>query len=525
MKKTLDEAESLAARASINNVAQLDGESSPLTVYGGSASSGKVAPKRESARAKLLRQLAALDEQAWISVMGFTTKFSEAVPVSKKSGSRGTSSKAKNKLSRYMENIKTVLSEHVGNTKGGVNAVVNMKALEEAMAMDLMPADLEAARVSLSEPILEAVSKSLGEVIDSKKARAALLKPSVSGTYAPASGFGNALPSSDGFLEYEQPLSAWEHDPHMSSPDLDTALIVTPLKKTSPYKFVLVAIDSQATESEVRAAVAEACDQSEVNITDVEFFNDLVSNKQRRHAFVSVNSLSQLQSVLNDRVRAFGVHINGQRSSIIDVEEKNIISVMTRPSMDADRIEALLKDLGVMTMVTKDSAAPSQPLVSSYHLNTPRPNRFSIFAPRDGNGDLIGKAWISFPTHASAYAAFNALTQARPGAIRAFWSQKSPNHFEEAIRLRDALAAENAELRQKVKVLSANSEEDSAVPENDQLSLDSVIASHVTRVLNSARGDSGQAAHLLNISERQLLIHIKKIRAAGHEILVQEARK
>lgn len=521
MKKTLDEAEALATMASINNVASVDGESPSLRVYGGSASSGTVAKKRESSRDKLLRQVASLDEQAWVSVMGHVNKFCDAIPVSKKNGNRGASAKAKNKLSRLVENIKTVLSEHVGNTKGGVNAVLNMKAFEEAMAMDLTASDLEMARTAHSEPILEAVTKSIGDVIDAKKARAATMKPNVPGAYSPTS-FAASLPSSDGFLEYEQPLGTWEHDSSMV-PDLDGVLNVTPLKKTSPYKFVLVAVDSQATESDVRTAVTEACDQSEVHITDIEFFNDLVANKQRRHAFVSVNSLSQLQSILNDRVRAFGVHINGQRSSIIDVEEKNIISIMTRPPIDAERIETMLKDLGIMTMITKDSAAPSQPLVSSYHLNSPRPNRFSIFAPRDGNGDLIGKAWISFPSHASAYAAYNSLIQARPGSIRAFWSQKSPNHFEEAIRLRDLLAAENAELRQKVSHLSANSDDDSDAPgTGDQLSLDSVIANHVLRVLNSARGDTSQAAQLLNISERALHTHVKKLRASGLDVPSQD---
>lgn len=519
MKKTLDEAEALATMASINNVASVDGESPSLRVYGGSASSGTVAKKRESSRDKLLRQASSLDDQTWVSLMGHVNKFCDAIPVSKKNGNRGASAKAKNKLSRLVENVKTVLSEHVGNTKGGINAVLNMKAFEEAMALDLTAADLEAARNAYYEPVLEAVTKSVDDAIEAKKARAATMKPSVPGAYSPTS-FGSTLPSSDGFLEYEQPLSTWEHDSTMI-PDLDDALNITPLKKTSPYKFVLVAVDSQATESDVRTAVTEACDQSEVLVTDIEFFNDLVSNKQRRHAFVSVNSLSQLQSVLNDRVRAFGVHINGQRSSIIDVEEKNIISIMTRPPIDADRIETMLKDLGIMTLISKDSSAPSQPLVSSYHLNSPRPNKFSIFAPRDGNGDLIGKAWISFPSHASAYAAYNSLVQARPGAIRAFWSQKSPNHFEEAIRLRDLLAAENAELRQKVHTLSVTGEEGTD-DLGDQLSLDSVIANHVLRVINTARGDASQAAQLLNISEKLLSGHVKKLRASGIEVKLQE---
>ena len=511
--------------ASISNDPFMEDSSSSLTMFGGSESSGKSVKGDNSKRAAVLRQLAALDEAPYVTILGHFKIFCASSPVSKKTGARSTAATTRNKLSRLMVNISTVLSEYVGNAKGGVNAVVNLKSFEEEAAADLMPSELDAARQKYMEPVLDAVTKSFEEVMSIKKARTAPLKPNVPAAYAPSAFTQATLPSSSGFLEYEQPLSTWDHDTNML-PELDTALHVTPLKKTSAYKFVLVAIDSECTEADVRKAVEEACDNAEVQITGVEFFTDLVANKQRRHAFVSVNSLSQLQAILNDRVRAFGVHINGQRSSIVDVEEKNIISVMMRPALDAERIEILLKDLGIMALVNKDSAAPSQPLVSSYHLNTPRTNRFSIFAPRDGNGDLIGKAWISFPTHASAYAAYNSLVQARPGSIRAFWSQKSPNHFEEAIRLRDALAAENAELRQKVKHLSSSSStgessQDGEDENNDNLSLDSVIQNHVVRVLNSARGDLSQASQMLQITENVLKKHIRKIRDAGFEVDVQ----
>lgn len=523
LKKTLDEAEAMAAMASFSG-----SESSTLKVYGGSASAGKVAKKQSTTREKLLKQLANLDEQAYVSLMGHVNKFEKSHPLLK-SGRRSESGLSKTKggvtkLTGFIRNIETVLSEHVGNTKGGVNAVVNLKYLEEAMAADLTASEIEKARALRSDDIFAAVEPSIGEMIDTKKARSAVLKPAVPASYAPSAfGAANSLHSPDAFLEYEQPLTPWEHD-HSMMPDLDSALNVTPLRKSHSYKFVLISIDSQATEGDIRKAVAEACDQSQVTITDIEIFNDLVANKQRRHAFVAVSSLGELQNVLNDRVRAFGVHINGQRSSIVDVEEKNIISIMTRPAMDPARIETLLKDLGVMNLVTKDAAAPTEPIISSFPLHQSRPNRFSIFAPRDGNGELIGKAWISFPSHASAYAAYHSLVAARPGSIRAYWSQKSPNHFEEAIRLRDALAAENAELRQKMASLSDPVSEADTDPTEDQLSLDSIVSKHILRVLGSARGSLPQTAKMLDISEKSLQVHIKRIRAAGHDVQVQDTR-
>ena len=531
IEKTLEEVERLGVMASATGAkgdkSSVQPEMEPLKVYGGQAESGKVVKKRMTQREKMLRQVADLDEGVFESVLGHVRDLSEKFHVLK-SGSRGTAIKFKTRLSRFMKDLETTLAEHVGNTAGGVNAVVNLKAFEAAMADDLTPSELEKARADRSAHLYGVMGDSLKDFRETQKARMAPLKPAVPSWQA-ASGAGatltpNAAPTSEGFLEYEQPLTPWEYDPALPT-DLDTALIVTPLRKAAPHKFVLVAVDSQATEEDIKKAVLEACDQHEIQITGVEIFTDLVANKQRKHAFVSVQNLAQLQHVLNDRVRAFGVHINGQRSSILDVEEKNIVSIMTRPPMDASRIDTLLKDLGIMNLVTKDSTAPKEPLITSHHLNPVRTNRFSIFAPRDGNGDLIGKAWINFPTHASAYAAYHSLIACRPGAIRAFWSQKAPNHFEEAIRLRDALAAENVELKQKVLSLSSSPDADSDEPTpEDELSLDHVVSTHIKKVLATVRGDLNQAAQLLNITEKTLSTHLRKYRSSGLDIPLAETR-
>lgn len=529
MAKKLEEVEQLGAMAAVGGNAQVGGASGEggesLTVYGGSGSSGKVVKKKMSAREKLLRQLADLEEGVYESVLGHVRTFASRFHILR-GGTRGTATKTKSKLTRLMGDIETALKEHVGNTAGGVNAVVNMAALEEAMASDLTAEDVETARSLRSTSLYSAVTDSLKELSESNKARLAPLKPAVPSWQPAATLTSNAPHTPNAFIEYEQPLTPWDQD-GAALPDLDTALIVTPLRKSAPYKFVLVSIDATATEADIRTAVLEACDKETVEITGVEIFTDLVANKQRRHAFVAVQSLAQLQTVLHDRVRAFGVHINGQRSSIVDVEEKNLISVMMRPPMDATRIEELLKDLGIMNLVTKDSAAPTEPIISSTGLQRARPNRFSIFAPRDGNGDLIGKAWISFPNHASAFAAYHSLIACRPGAIRAFWSQKSPNHFEEAIRLRDALAVENAELKQKVLSLTNSSSDASPSPEdapNDGLSLDTIVLRHIQKVLHTTRGDLSQAASILNISEKTLQNHVKKGKTNGFDFPVSDSR-
>lgn len=496
----------------------------PLTVYG-----GRKPEKQENvanSRQKLLKQLASLDEAVYEHLKGLVTRFTNFNPVLK-SGARSTASRTRSQLSRFMTDAQTIIKEQVGSTAGGVNAVVDLEALKEALATDLTVTEIEEARTSRSSSLYGAVGDSLKEFVMATKSRMEPLKPPKLASPSLAStGLTSGSQISEGFVEYEQPLSSWEND-YGALPDLDTALVVTPIKKSAPYKFVLVSIDSDATESDIKRAVAEACENHEVHVTDVEIFTDLVANKQRKHAFVAVQTLGQLQTVLNDRIRAFGVHINGQRSSIVDVEEKNIVSIVTRPPMDNTRIEMLLKDLGIMNLVQKDSGAPSDPIVSSNPLFSAPPRQhsrsFSIFAPRDGNGDLIGKAWITFPSHASAYAGYHSLSACRPGAIRAFWSQKSPNHFEEAIKIRDALAAENAELRQKVATLtggssatvtakitnSANAGSEAVV---DEMSLDYVMATHIRKVMHTVRGDISQAARVLNISEKALQLQLRKIR-------------
>ena len=529
MSKKLEEVEQLGAMASLGagNVSSEEG-GAYLKVYGGKAESGKVSKKKMSARDKLLLQLADLEEGVYEAIVGHVRTFSERNETLK-NGKRSTSTRTKTNLSKLMEKVETQLKEHVGNTSGGINAVVSMSALKEAMAVDMTVEEIEKARSDRSASLYSHLTESLEQLSDAERARFAPLKPNVPSWQAPSSLTSNAPHTPAAFIEYEQPFTPWEHDTSLL-PDLDTALNVTPLRTTSPYKFVLVSIDSAATEDHIRNSVLEACDQHEVDITNIEIFTDLVANKQRRHAFVSVKNLAQLQSILNDRVRAFGVHINGQRSSILDVQEKNLISIMTRPPMEASRIEELLRDLGVMNMIPKDTGAPTEPIISSLSFQKTRPNRFSIFAPRDGNGDLIGKAWITFPDHASAYAAYHSLVVCRPGAIRAFWSQKSPNHFEEAIRLRDALAVENAELKQQVASLTSQASADadaSQSPANssdDGLSLDTIVLQHIQRVLATTRGDLSQAASILNISQKTLQSQIKKGKSNGFEFNLPDAR-
>jgi hypothetical protein len=527
MEQKLKEVEQLGAMAVSGGASSSSKSSSsnfePLTVYGGTPASGKVVKTKDKAREKMLVQIADLDETIYQSVLRHVAAFSKAFFVLK-SGTRGTATKTKNRLTRLVKNVETSLIEYAGNTSGGVNAVLNLKAFEDAMSKDLLPTHLEEARKARSSTLYSAVSDSLKALSESEKAKLSPLKPILPVWQSAVTLTPKTPYTPEAFIEYEQPLAPWEHDDGVNFVDLDTSLVVSPLKKSAPYKFVLVAIDQLATESDIRNAVFAACDQIDIEITGVEVFTDMVANKQRRHAFVSVQTLAQLHHILNDRVRAFGVHINGQRSSILDVEEKNIISIMTRPPMDASRIEATLKDLGIMHLVSKDSSAPTEPIVSSQHLHQhPRSNRFSIFAPRDGNGDLIGKAWLNFPSHSSAYAAFHSLIACRPGSIRAFWSQKSPNHFEEAIRLRDALAAENAELKQKVISLTNTSEDDIATAE-DGLSLDHVVSNHIKKVLHTTRGNYTQAAVILNIPERTLQLHVKKFRSNGLDIPMPENR-
>ena len=529
MEEKLKEIEELKSSTSADTF-----DSTPLRMYGGGSAKKSSRPRAgESAREKMLRQFSDLDDGVWESVVGLIRRFSDRNAVLGRSGVRSTSQGTKTKLTKLMGDIQTTLHEYIGNTAGGVNAKVNLKALEEALATDLEPKHLEEARASRSASLYDVVQESMKDMVESAKSRMAPLKPQVRDIPAwesealITSGGRRTNTASDTFLEYEQPLTPWDSDPNGMMPDLDSALVVTPVKKSHPYKFVLVALDSNANEDSIRQAIAESVEGKTVNIIDVEIFNDLVANKQRRHAFVSVQNQEQLNLILDDRIRAFGVHINGQRSTIADVEEKNIISLVTRPPMDSSRIEAILKELGVMDVIraSNNGKAPAEPTISSMHLHqhNNKNNRFSIFSPRDGNGDLIGKAWLTFPTHDAAYAAYHSLVACRPGAIRAFWSQKSPNHFEEAIRLRDALAAENAELRQRMLNLTQTNNEDEPAPQ-DEMSLDHVMSAHIRKVLSTTRGDLAQAAQLLNITERTLQGHVKKFRSSGLEIPVVETR-
>lgn len=526
----------------------LEENDEPVKAYGGRKKSLKLenkevdpeVAKRALERQQVIRQLCDLDERMWASVIGtidaLEKQKEKKIESQLKKGKAVTATMFGAPIQKCLRSIDTLLQEYVGNTAGGVNGVVNMAKLEKVLEEGISVNDLEAARATRSSSIYNLLGDSLKELSASKKKKLASLAPQIIANevpswHAPSSSSStitslhsaSTSTTNHQFLEYEQPFSPWDSD-QTTMPDLDTALMITPLRKSWPHKFALVAIDSMAKEDDIKRAILEACDSFPINITAVEIFTDVVNNRQRRHAFIEVETASQLAFILNDRIRAFGVHINGQRSSIIDVEEKNILSLVTRPPMDANRLESLLKDLGVMNLVIRDTNSANEPIIYATHLQSLRSsnssigNRFSIFAPRDGNGDLIGKAWITFPSHSSAYSAYHSLCQCRPGAIRAFWSQKTPNHFEEAIRVRDVLAAENAELKRQLASSHPEEEDDQSPTPVDELSLNHVITNHITKVLQSVHGNIPQASQMLGMKEKTLQQQIKKLRENGVDI-------
>lgn len=75
------------------------------------------------------------------------------------------------------------------------------------------------------------------------------------------------------------------------------------------YKFVMVGVPSEANDQDIARGIVESLIDKNITVNKVEFFYDKVANKRRKNAFISVDGQEELDFMLDDQTRAFGINV------------------------------------------------------------------------------------------------------------------------------------------------------------------------------------------------------------------------
>jgi hypothetical protein len=188
-------------------------------------------------------------------------------------------------------------------------------------------------------------------------------------------------------------------------------------------------------------------------------------------AFVSLATKQDLDTMMSDSVKAFGVHIKGQRSTYIGSEERRSIFVR---GIEADDDETQI--LNMLISFTLDPASVEKMRI-----------------PTDDQGIPFGVA-LTFNTHYDAYKAVRFLShpdglarwkpkyaESSPRPLQVEWMRKGT--FEELVSAQHKLEKDNAILRGHIAQLqteAAAQAESVVVPED--IKLISVMFKHVQKV-------------------------------------------
>lgn len=199
----------------------------------------------------------------------------------------------------------------------------------------------------------------------------------------------------------------------------------------NPWKIVLIDIDPRANEIDIESAF-ENIGQSEIVISDVEIFTERVGGNKRRNAFIYLSSQEDMNKLLNNSIRVFGVNIKGKRSAILSTEDKKTIIISTSKKVFTDNFYDILLSLGI-----HESDA-------------------DLFVPKDSNGRIKGNIYATFSSHNKAYTVWKFIKNRPTLNIFAAWTQKTGVELVKLSSAKDYLEKENIELRRQLETISSN---------------------------------------------------------------------
>lgn len=276
-----------------------------------------------------------------------------------------------------------------------------------------------------------------------------------------------------------------------------------------PWKVVIIDVTPETTVFDIEQALIEACQKRKIVITNVELFQDRTNDRKRTCAFVSLATKDDLDTLLDDSVKTFGVYIHGQRSSIAEVEDKKIISVRGKRAVLEEDIIDFLKSIDI----------PHEDV--------------DIFLARDRHGEPVGQTYLTFKQHRHAYQAWKSMNDMHELGYEATWVQRDVSVFSKLAKTSDILLSENEEIRTQIEgiaaeqavLLSKISEKigDASI-QNVDFSYHTLQYNHLMKVLKLTNFDRKQTMLLLKIPAHRFARMTRELREKGYQIDLPETR-
>lgn len=234
-----------------------------------------------------------------------------------------------------------------------------------------------------------------------------------------------------------------------------------PKVSSDPHKVLLLHIDPAATDADVRIGFESLDLQTPVQVKRIEFYTDHSTRTTSRdmHAFVSLGSHEDFETLMSDTVRPFGVWVNHARCALASVQDRRIVYVRSlRKEQGEGEIRLMLAAFGIMeSQIERVDLATTD------------------------SGAFTGSCSIFFHSHADAYRAIRYLNNA-DGKLKfaptemlmsATWGRAGLH--SELRKKKDELHRENKSLKEQISRLTDEVKKMDHTESVAEVSLNSVI--------------------------------------------------
>eukprot|EP01122_Echinamoeba_exundans_P017027 TRINITY_DN882_c0_g1_i1.p1 TRINITY_DN882_c0_g1~~TRINITY_DN882_c0_g1_i1.p1 ORF type:complete len:469 (-),score=96.72 TRINITY_DN882_c0_g1_i1:1055-2461(-) len=205
-----------------------------------------------------------------------------------------------------------------------------------------------------------------------------------------------------------------------------------------PFKVLLLHVDANATDSDIRLGFQSLDLEKDLQIKRIETFTEPRGKAGKLvHAFVSVATQEDYDTILSDTVRPFGVYINGSRCSLSSVADRRIVYIRNLSKIeDESQLRRMLADFTIDTSAIE---------------------RIELGLT---DGVFTGSCNVFFKSHSEAYKAIRYLNNLdgkqrfapNEAAMSAAWGRQGI--LQEMKKRKDELDRENKSLKEQISRLS-----------------------------------------------------------------------
>jgi hypothetical protein len=294
-----------------------------------------------------------------------------------------------------------------------------------------------------------------------------------------------------------------------------------------PFKVLLLHVDSQATDSDIRLGFQSLDLDTDVQIKRIETFTEPRGRAGKLvHAFVSVATQEDYETLLSDTVRPFGVYINGHRCSLTSCADRRIVYIRNLSKIeDESQLRRMLADFTIdVSSIERVELGLS-------------------------DGEFTGSCNIFFKSHSEAYKAIRYLNNLdgkqrfapNESTMTATWGRQGI--IQEMKKRKDELDRENKSLKEQISRLSDEVKKMDHAESIADVRLSNVIfkrTSHhrifggmfielifessnfcladIAKVMDTTNFDRMQAAQLLDVAPSKLTRILSDLKREGLEI-------